>query len=206
MGITKYFVKQGLVQKSKADILGGFNLNRFFKWMADKVHIAYYDDCCDSAKTQLPVSFNTVTGGVEYFDGSANVNANGIVSDTTNITFGKAVVQKRTGAAINVTATATAAQLAGGLITSTSAAAVALTLPTATALATEIGAVQGTTFDFLVDNSAGANTVTVTVNTGITAVTAVITGGATLTVGSGVVGQFRIIFTSATVAKIARIV
>lgn len=109
-------------------------------------------------------------------------------------------------AAVNATATITAAQLAGGLITSTSASAVTATLPTATALAAEIGAVQGTIFDFVVDNSAGANTVTVAVNTGITVGTQVITGGNTLTVSTAnVVGYFRLIFTSDTAAILRRI-
>ena len=61
-------------------------------------------------------------------------------------------------------------------------------------------------FDFFVDNSAGANTVTVAVNTGITVNTPAITGGATLTVSTAnAVGQFRLVFTSATAAKLLRI-
>lgn len=71
MAITKYFVKQGLVQKSKADILGGFNLNRFFKWMAEKLHIAYHDECCDEDVTARPVRLETETGELEYFNGEA---------------------------------------------------------------------------------------------------------------------------------------
>lgn len=124
-------------------------------------------------------------------------------------TFAQAVsigmVISRSPSAIDVTATATAAQVKTGLITSLSAAAVALTLPLAPALAAAIGAVQGTSMELLVDNSAGANTVTVTASASITAATAVVTGGATLTVGSGVVGIFKIVFTSSTVAKIYRI-
>jgi plasmid maintenance system antidote protein VapI len=105
---------------------------------------------------------------------------------------------------INVTATATAAQIKAGVIKSLSAAAVALTLPTAALLAAALDAREGTWFDFAVDNSAGANTVTVTASASITAATAVVTGGATLTVASGAVGLFRIYFSSITVAKIYR--
>ena len=121
-----------------------------------------------------------------------------------------AVVRNRTAAAINATATATAAQVAGGLITSTSAAATTITLPTATAiLALVSGGGIGTTVDFIVDNSQGASTVTVALDASITAVASpVITGGGTLTlVGSGTneVGMFRLYFYSATAATIARI-
>ena len=107
--------------------------------------------------------------------------------------------------AANVTATLTAAQLKTGYITSTSAAAVSLTLPSAAALlAALIGAAAGTWFDFAVDNSAGANTVTLIASASITDATAVITGGGTLTVASGATGLFRIYFSSGTVAKIYR--
>lgn len=105
----------------------------------------------------------------------------------------------------NATAAITAAELKKGMITGTSAAATTLTLPTATLFATAIGAKRGTWFDFAVDNSAGANAITLAVNTGITAVTAVITGSDSLVVATGAVGLFRIYFTSGTVAKIARI-
>lgn len=235
MSQTKFMVKQGFVHKVKGtpgpNWVGGFDLNRFFKWASEKYNIPYVDDCCveELEQTTFPLRANTAGDNtLEYHNGTAwvafpfDVSAADITATTVtspaiatdsiteataneNITLEKNIIQRRDAAAINTTATATAAQIAGGLITSTSAAAVALTLPTATDLATEIAAVQGTSVDFIVDNSAGSNTVTVTVNTGITAVTAVITGGATLTVASGATGQFRIYFTSATVAKIARI-
>lgn len=104
----------------------------------------------------------------------------------------------------NTTGTITAANLLKKYITSTSAAAVALTLPLATDLGTALGAVQGTEFLFVVDNVNGSNTVTVTVNTGIVAGTAVITGSDTLTVAAGKVGWFKIFFKSATTALIFR--
>ena len=114
--------------------------------------------------------------------------------------------KNHTAAAVNVTATVTAAQLKTGVLSSTSVAAVAATLPTAAALlAVLTGAAAGTWFDFAVDNSAGANTVTVTASASITAATAVITGGANLAVAAGAVGLFRVYFTSATVAKVYRL-
>lgn len=106
--------------------------------------------------------------------------------------------------AANATATLTAAQLINKYITSTSAAATGLTLPTATLLGAAINAVRGTKFTFTVDNSAGASTVTMIVGTGITAGTPVITGGAALTVASGQVGEFIVIFITTTTALIYR--
>lgn len=118
----------------------------------------------------------------------------------------QATIKQYSATAVNVTGNISAAALAGGLITSTSAAPVTATLPTATALAAELDAVQGTVFDFVVDNSAGADTVTIAVNTGITVGTQVITGGNTLTVSTAnAVGYFRLIFTSATTAILRRI-
>lgn len=99
--------------------------------------------------------------------------------------------------AANVTATLTAAQLAQQYITSTSAAPVSLTLPTATLLATQIGAIAGTKFTFTVDNSAGANPVTIVLGSGMTK-----TGVGSFVVPTGGVYQFEINFTSTTAATI----
>lgn len=106
-------------------------------------------------------------------------------------------------AAINITATATAAQVATGYITSTSAAAVAITLPTGTLLGAALQATQGTTLDLYVDNTAGANTVTMVVAVnGIKSDAANTTAASfgQLTVASGVtgIGRFTIMFSSAT--------
>lgn len=118
-------------------------------------------------------------------------------------------VQSPKATALNTTAAATSAAMVAaiysGLITSTSAAAVTLTLPTATILGAKLGARQGMTKEFIVDNSAGANTATVAVATGITVITAVVTGSDTLTVAAGAVGIFRLYFVSATVAKLSRV-
>lgn len=108
-----------------------------------------------------------------------------------------------TRSAINATATATAAQVATGYITSTSAAAVTITLPTGTLLGAALGATQGTTLDLYVDNTAGANTVTMAVAAnGIKSDAANTTAASfgQLTVASGVtgIGRFTIMFSSAT--------
>lgn len=113
-------------------------------------------------------------------------------------------------AAINSTGTATAAQVATGYITSTSGAATTITLPTGTLLGTALGAKAGTTFDFIVDNTAGANTVTIAVAVnGI--LSAAAAAGSTanfglLTVPSGVTGlaRFTCMFSSATAYAFSR--
>jgi len=127
-----------------------------------------------------------------------------------SITMLKSVIHKNTGAAINISATATAAEVKGGLITSTSAAAVTITLPTGTDLGTALGAVQGTVFDLVIDNTAGANTVTLAVGANnIQSAWSVYqdVGGATLDVVSGVTGTgvFRFVFSSATACTFCRI-
>ena len=121
--------------------------------------------------------------------------------------------------AINSTATATATQILAGYITSTSGAATTITLPTGTSLGNAIpGCTQGTTLEFIVDNTAGANTVTIAVNTNavqsdwdlqITAATASVTPAAVtpLTVRSGTAGvaTYKIVFASATAYAFSRV-
>ena len=106
-------------------------------------------------------------------------------------------------AAINATATATAAQVATGYITSTSAAATTITLPTGTDLGAAIGAARGTVLDLYVDNTAGASTVTIAVATnGILSTAAADTAGSfgdlTIAAGATGIGRFTIMFSSAT--------
>jgi len=119
------------------------------------------------------------------------------------------VRQTRASTAINSTATATAAAVAAGWITSTSAAATTITLPTGTLLGTALGATQGTIHNLVIDNTAGANTVTIAV-----AVNGILSAGAAavaasfglLTVPSGVTGQaqFTLMFSSATAYTFTR--
>lgn len=105
--------------------------------------------------------------------------------------------------AVNATGTATAAQVADGYITSTSAAPTTITLPTGTALGAFLGASQGTVLDLFIDNTAGASTVTIAVNTGAVLSTAAVDSAASfgdLTVAAGATGlaRYTIMFSSAT--------
>ena len=111
--------------------------------------------------------------------------------------------QVSTANAINATATATAAQVATGYITSTSAAATTITLPTGTLLGAQLGAVQGTSLDLYIDNTAGADVVTVAVATnGILSTAAADTAGSfgdlTIAAGATGIGRFTIMFSSPT--------
>ena len=111
--------------------------------------------------------------------------------------------QVSTANAINATETATAAQVAAGYITSTSAAATTITLPTGTALGSAIGATRGTVLDLFIDNTAGVSTVTIAVNTdAILSTAAADTAGSfgDLTVAAGATGlaRYTIMFSSAT--------
>ena len=146
------------------------------------------------------VTKNATTGEVTV---NASFGTNTSVTDlsTTNLVFTDQ--NHPTKAAINATATATAAQVATGYITSTSAAATTITLPTGTLLGAALGATQGTVMDLYIDNTAGANTVTIAVAVnGVLSTAAADTAGSfgDLTVASGVTGlaRFTIMFSSAT--------
>jgi hypothetical protein len=176
------------------------NKKNFVNWLSRYIVIDKINEITDLVNSDLTNS------------GTATLDIINPYTSGGDITFNAAVVRKNTASAINATATATAAQVAGGLITSTSAAATSITLPTATQLGTQLGAVQGTMFDFVVDNTAGSNTVTIIVGSGIvaakqvssgdTAVDALLTVAASATVG---IGLFRLVFSSATAAILYRV-
>lgn len=133
----------------------------------------------------------------------------GILKTDNSLSVGGATIQGHATAAINATATATAAQVTTGYITSTSAAPTTITLPTGTLLGAALGAVQGTIFELYIDNTAGANTVTIAVAVnGILSADAVANAGSLglLTVPSGVTGQarFTLMFSSATAYTFSR--
>lgn len=149
--------------------------------------------------TDIGSGYTTLAVPTQNKTALGNISSTGVGTFTSTIT-------KNFLSAINATATATAAQIAGGTITSTSVAATTITLPTATLLATQLVASQGTTFEFTIDNTAGANTVTIALGTGMTQLTA-ITGANTLTIPSGAtgIGVFRLCFSSATACTLSRI-
>ena len=163
----------------------------------------------DLTGTVLVTTGAQTVSGVKTFSGGIATTAITEGTAGAGISMDKPIIRKAgTAKAVNTTGSITAAELAGGLITSTSASTVTATLPTATLLATQLGAVQGTIFEFVVDNTAGANTVTVAVNTGIVVCSGVVTGSNTLTVAASAttgIGVFRLVFSSATAAVLYRL-
>jgi hypothetical protein len=146
------------------------------------------------------ISINATTGVVTV---DATFGADTSVDSLTAASLVFTEQNHPTTASINSTATATAAQVATGYIKSTSAAATTITLPTGTLLGAELGAVAGTVMDLYIDNTAGANTVTIAVATnGILSTAAADTAGSfgDLTIASGAtgIGRFTIMFSSPT--------
>lgn len=149
---------------------------------------------------------------------------NGGVGITKNLTVGGAVslnkglVKTLTGVAINTTGAGTltvvTSGLVAGLITSTSAAAVTITLDSVTNIITAfatagVAVTTGTQLQFLIDNSQGANTVTLAVDSGATiaVATPALTGGATLTISTAnKIGMFSLYITSTTTGILSRMI
>jgi len=156
------------------------------------------------------VSISPTTGAVTV------TSVLGVTTSVTNLTATNLVFTDQnhpTTAAINATATATAAEVATGYITTTSAAAVTITLPTGTDLGAALGATKGTVLDLYIDNTAstvsGVVTVAVATNGILSAAAAAGSGSGAglLTVPIGVtgVGCFRIMFSSPTAYVFSRI-
>ncbi len=151
------------------------------------------------------------TGGtvaITAIDSGANTSLSIAAKGAGNLLIKDPVVTHGT-AAINSTATATAAQVATGYITSTSGAATTITLPTGTLLGTQLAAARGTVFELYVDNTAGANPVTMAVAVNGVLSDAAATTAASfgqLTVANGVTGlaRFTLMFSSASAYAFTR--
>lgn len=149
----------------------------------------------------------TITDTGETVNGNASITGNLVVVGT--VTEGNSITQYAP-TAVNATATLTSAQVQAGYITSTSALATTMTLPTGTLLGAALGAKQGTTTLLYIDNTAGANTVTIAVAVnGILSAAAVAgsaAGAGLLTVPSGVTGvaEFTLMFSSPTAYVFSR--
>lgn len=176
-----------------------------------------------SAGTSAAISIvsgsgTTGTGQINITTGNGSAGTSGdIVLNTGTSTgvkghvkIGGGMIQNHTPVAINSNATATAAQVATGYITSTSAAQTTITLPTGTLLGTELGATQGTIHNLWIDNTAGASNVIIAVAVnGILSAAAAANGASQglLTIPNGVTGQgcFQLMFSSATAYTFTRI-
>ena len=171
------------------------------------------DDSTVSAVAGISVK-GAVTGGnvaITATDSGANTNISIQAKGAGWVEIYNEHISFPAPAAINATATATAAQVLTGYITSTSAAATTITLPTGTLLGQALGASVGDTIQLNIDNTAGANTVTIAVAVnGILSAAAAAASGAgagLLTVPSGAtgLGVFQIVFTGATSYVFSRV-
>ncbi len=100
----------------------------------------------------------------------------------------------------------TGAEMALGLIITTSAAPTTLTTPTATEIADQFTNTGATYFDFIIDNSGGSNTVTLSLDSSITVMPVTITGSNNLLVTTtNKFGMFRLYFAQSGTAYCARI-
>lgn len=162
-------------------------------------------------------STSSVTGAIKTA-GGLGVAKNATIGG--HFVTSKSVVQNHTPytAAVDTTAGWTLAEvktgMVAGVIKTTSAAAVTLILDSVaniiTAYATAgITLTTGSNIQFYVDNTTGANTVTVQVDGGATiaVATPVITGGATLTLSTAnKVGLYNLYLQSATVGILSRVI
>lgn len=108
---------------------------------------------------------------------------------------------KASPTAVNASATLTAAQVQSSITTS-STTAVAFTMPTATLLATQVGAAQGTTIQFTIDNSASTSSGAITLTLG-SGMTSGLNAGLTISIGK--VATYIITFTSTTTCVMSQI-
>lgn len=154
--------------------------------------------------------------GVKWFEvtrqNSPTITANTISVDAVSaktsggdITFATPTIWQGTTTTYTASATVSTAELMKGVLVVASGT-VTLTLPTASDAGTALGATAGTSYEFVVQNSASGGTATVAVNTGITASGFPGTNTLTLANSSTVgIARFRLIFLSSTAATLARI-
>ncbi len=187
--------------------------------------IGTLQDAVDSLQTgteAVPLTTTDTTQSTSTTTGSIiGAGGLGITKNATiggQLTTSSGILNKHTAVDIATTAAGTLAVVTSGVIagaiTTTSAAAVTLTLDSVANMITAFTAAgkptpaAGSWYDFSIDNTAGSNTVTLAVDSGATiaVITPVITGGATLTISTAnAVGVFRLYFSSVTAAKLLRL-
>jgi len=122
-----------------------------------------------TASSTLTLESTSGTGTTDSIQFKVASQAEVARYDTSGAYFFKKVAN-----AVNATATLTVAQLQGGIITSTTAAAVTMTLPTGTVLDTAGTGLAATTLatnetiQFTIKNTGATNAITVAVATGVT--------------------------------------
>ena len=172
--------------------------------LSEKYNNLFIGYNCGITGSQLGVN-NSIALGYENFTTKNNQVVLGNSSVIETVTRG-VHINTHTKTAKNVTATLTAAECLAGVITSTSVAAVNLTLPAASSVYSVLAGGQGTTFELIIDNSAGANSVTITPSATIAAITSPFTVTNPMIVTTAQkVGCFKFYFISSTAAVITRV-
>lgn len=82
IGCDKFYIREGLVVKSKRALKYGFDLGKYIKFELDAWHVPYNDICTDSAKTDFPVRFDA-TAHLQYFNGTSWVTTGALTAVPT---------------------------------------------------------------------------------------------------------------------------
>lgn len=86
---TRYFIQEGFIvkkyDKSDKDVPSLFSLDKWFKKMLDRFHVAYTDDCCEEDGF-YPLRYNAAEGRVEQYNGTAWVDYTSFTTSTTTTT------------------------------------------------------------------------------------------------------------------------
>lgn len=170
---------------------------------SQNVFIGCYSGGADTS--QVAGVSKTVAIGSNSYTYKSNQIVIGNTTDVKEIVTAGVHIEKHSVTAKNTTATLTAAECLAGVITSTSVAAVSLTLPSGADLSAQVSGI-GTTFELIIDNSAGANSVTIVPSATVAAIASpfTITNPMIVTTAQKV-GCFKFYFTSATSAIVSRI-
>lgn len=84
-----------------------FGFRKMFWDYLKKLNVPFADACCPNASQSAPVRLNTVSGELEYFDGSEWLAVDGFVAPTTTTTTTAPATTTTTTAAPTTTTTTT---------------------------------------------------------------------------------------------------
>lgn len=145
-------------------------------------------------------TLDTAVTAISSTTGTVKANTINEYTSGSGVTINGALELKKTlSTSKSTSVTLTAAETATGYIVITGAATL-LTLPSATALATQIGAAAGTSFEIIVDGTGSTGTSGLAVPASYQAANTL-----TFTGGTAIYPTYRINFVSATSAVIAKL-
>jgi hypothetical protein len=234
LGIQKPFLQ--IIDTTSPQAKNYIGMRKIFTDYLTKLNVPFYDVCCPATNEEsMHVRWNPNLGVLERFDGTnwVEVDTGGDVPDpldidqinVNNLYIGTngGILPTGTTGDIPISNVITrhfpnrqahnsnpivpvASEFPRGYFTTTSPTAMNMFLDTATNYINTFNMDVGSHFEWFLDNTQGANTVTVNLGSGITVATPAITGGAALTVSvANGVACFRMICTSSTTMKIYRI-